>query len=299
MNIGDLNISALYMGDIPASAYMGDQIVWPTENPVPVYSAMPLTLEITSAGSIMWAISGDSAASRVVRYVIEDSGGTVQDSGSFTSSTAGTGWTFGVVDVGTKIKFYGNNPNGYAKWSASTTTPVRYYYPHEYNTMSGSTAGFIMYGNIMSLIDGDNFPNYQIHALSGYEFCNLFRDCTGLTSAENMIIPNDISVGPMTCLSLFKACTSLQVSPQVNATAATIGTATTNGASYTDMFMNCSSLNQITCLLPMTGIGIYRFTTGVPTGSTGNFYRAIGSTWYTGVNGMPNGWAVINIQLNA
>ena len=44
-------------------------------------------------------------------------------------------------------------------------------------------------GNIMSLIYGDDFVGQTILDSNGYTFANLFKECTNLISAENLILP--------------------------------------------------------------------------------------------------------------
>lgn len=47
------DIQKAYMGsDQVAKIYLGTDTIWPTSQPEPVYSAMPLTFEILSAGTI-------------------------------------------------------------------------------------------------------------------------------------------------------------------------------------------------------------------------------------------------------
>lgn len=96
--------------------------------------------------------------------------------------------------------------------------------------MSGSVSAS---GNIMSLLDGDNFGNISSLS-SNYTFSKLFIDCTSLTTPPML---------PSTTLAsncyeyMFNGCTSLTEAPELPAT-------TLAGYCYSHMFSNCTSLTQ-------------------------------------------------------
>ena len=100
------------------------------------------------------------------------------------------------------------------------------------NLFSESTAGFEVYGNIMSLIYGDDFIGKT--EISPSAFIALFDYCTGLTSAENLILPaTTLASG---CYNyMFWGCTSLVTAPELPAT-------TLANGCYSDMFNGCTSL---------------------------------------------------------
>ena len=95
-----------------------------------------------------------------------------------------------------------------------------------------STAGFEVYGNILSLIYGDDFIGKT--EISPTAFMGLFRNCTGLTSAENLILPAT-ALTDYCYNEMFKGCTSLVNAPALPATTLAI-------SCYDGMFRGCTSL---------------------------------------------------------
>ena len=116
-----------------------------------------------------------------------------------------------------------------------------------YNNKVGSfktTMPFNAYGNIMSLIYGDNFANKT--SLEGYNsiFLGLFFTCTILQSAENLILPATTLVDG--CYSyMFNGCTSLTTALELSATKLA-------DSCYNGMFSNCTSLTKAPSILPAT-----------------------------------------------
>ena len=281
------------------------------------FSQEPLTFNITSAGTINWMALKDSAAT-TIEYKINNS-----EWVSITSNTTGVKIN---VNAGDKIQFRGNNA-GYG-----TET-------YFYSSFDDSTAGFEIEGNIMSLIDKNNFATLTTLE-SDYTFFGLFSRCTGLTSAENLILPATTltencyyymffwcpslttapSVLPATTLTfecyyfMFKNCTSLTSVPELPATTlayrcysnmfqgcSSLTTApelpATNLANYcyAEMFDGCTKLNYIKCLA--TDISVHGNTSDWVNGvsSTGTFVKNPNlKSWPTGVNGIPEGWTVVN-----
>ena len=142
-----------------------------------------------------------------------------------------TGTTI-TVNSGETIRFKGNNSK------------------YNNNTFGSSTASFELEGNIMSLIYGDDFKN-KLTISSTYAFDGLFSNCTGLTSAENLILPATTLVNGCYC-SMFKGCTSLATAPVLPAT-------TLAYQCYIQMFWSCTSLTAAPAL-PATTLasGCYR-----------------------------------------
>ena len=203
----------------------------------------PLTFNISSTGSINW-VTTDSSSAKTIEYKI--------NSGEWVSITStAEGVAINVV-AGDKIQFRGNNAaysNGYSY----------------INTFSASTAGFSVEGNIMSLINSTDFSTLTT-LQSGHTFSYLFSNCTGLTSAKNLVLPattltyscysgmfyNCTSLTtapalPATTLaswcyfSMFEGCTSLTTAPELPAT-------TLSDNCYREMFMSCTSLTTAPAL---------------------------------------------------
>ena len=205
--------------------------------PGPGPEETPLTFNILSAGTIYWRAE-NTAFTRTIEYKKND--------GEWTTITSTTGGTSISVNAGDVVQFRGNN----ATYSPSSSM---------YNSFSDSTAKFEVEGNIMSLIDSENFATATTLASSDTFDC-LFIHCTGLTSAENLVLPattlanycyycmfwgctslTSAPVLPATTLafgcygSMFNGCTSLTSAPALPAT-------TLAGGCYSNMFADCTSL---------------------------------------------------------
>ena len=158
-------------------------------------------------------------------------------------------------------------------------------------------------GNLMKF--GENFKQ----ATSAY-CASMFYGCSGLVSAENLIIPRNTENNAYRylffgCTSLEKApalhvttlvnrcyfemfygCTSLVTAPELPAT-------TLTPYCYTRMFYGCINLAYVKCLA--TNISatscLYYWMSGVR--STGTFVKASGMEgWTRGVSGIPYGWTI-------
>lgn len=168
-----------------------------------------------------------------------------------------------------------------------------------YQAFSGSTAGFIVYGKCEYGI-GD----YDVDSR------NAFGRCTGLTDAENLIIPAHFSASNLAamftnCTSLVKApklpattlvnnaysdmfngCTSLEIAPDLPATALTDNC-------YNQMFRGCTKLKYIKCLATTFGSNSTKNWVFQGGASSGTFVKTAGVTWSSGVSGIPSGWTAI------
>lgn len=225
----------------------------------------PLTFNIVSSGTIVWKAQ-NTAYTTTIEYKLND--------GEWTSITSNTGTSAPSISVseGDVIQFGGNN----ATYSSGSS---------RYNTFSGSTAKFEVEGNIMSLIDSENFVTATTLA-SNYTFYRLFRNCTGLTSTENLVLPattlaNDCYEG------MFDGCTSLISAPALPAE-------TLADSCYQGMFSNCTNLNYIKCLA--TDISADSCTNNWVNGvsSTGTFVTPQSTSWTTGDNGIPTNWVRVD-----
>lgn len=105
-----------------------------------------------------------------------------------------------------------------------------------------STSRFIVTGNIMSLLYGDNFLNNT--TMHDYSFRRLFRGCSKLQNAENLILP---SLTATSCCyhEMFQNCSSLITPPVLPAT-------TLAYQCYCGMFDACTSLTSCPELPAMT-----------------------------------------------
>ena len=128
-------------------------------------------------------------------------------------------------------------------------------------------------------------PALHVTTLAPYCYSSMFMDCRSLTTAPEL---------PATTLTkhcydnMFVRCYSLTTAPELPAT-------TLADYCYYEMFRNCTSLNNITMLA--TDISASRclqsWVEGVS--STGTFTKSPEmSSLPTGVNGIPEGWTVVD-----
>ena len=184
-----------------------------------------------------------------------------------------------------------------------------------------SSNNFKVQGNAMSLLYGDNFVGKTSLSIFGSVLMYLFSACTGLTTAENMILPATklvyscygymfagctslttapelpaTSVATSCYLNMFNGCTSLTTAPELPATKM-------EQQCYMYMFSGCTNLNYIKCLASsgMTSSNCFAdWLSGVA--STGTFVKSPnattgstegGSQWKINYSsGIPTGWTV-------
>ena len=234
---GTLTLTASYSGFTATGNVIAYQ-----EAAAPDFSTEPLTFNILSDGTVNWTAS-DSSLTKTIEYKLKDSN-------NWTPITSNTGESAPTITVkaGDEIQFRGDN-TAYCGGN-----------PELYSTFGGSTAEFEIEGNIMSLINPKDFSTLTTLE-SNFTFAFLFSNCTGLTSAENLILP---------ATTLADSC-------------------------YDSMFQGCTNLNYIKCLA--TDISASSCTEGWVDGvaSTGTFVKASSMTsWATGTKGIPTGWTVQN-----
>ena len=206
----NLEITNAYVGDTQAEKiYLGTDIVWGGGEPGPDYSTMPLTFNIISGGTTTWRATS-TAYTKEIQYSIND-GPWV----SITSTTAGTPISLNTGDI---VKFQGD---GAISTGQNTT-----------NRFRDSDIVFEVYGNIMSLIDSTGYTTATTAA--DHSFRQLFAYQSGLTSAENLILPAT-TIGTNVYKEMFRGCTSLTTAPALPAE-------TLAQSCYNGMFAGCTSL---------------------------------------------------------
>lgn len=247
------------------------RIDWNTKSDTPDYSKMYLTIEALSGGTF---------------YVRKANVGYSVNGGAWETTTGETALS---LNQGHKVRFKGTDGGK--------------------SLFSGNTLAFNAYGNIESLEYGDDFEEVtSVKNVSGFAFC--FSGCTGLFSAENLVLPaatlvnscymgmfggctnmKDAPAIPATalaegcCSSMFIACKNLEIGPELNAE-------TLYSSSYGWMFQACNKLKYIKCMA--TNVPIDSTTNWLYSVSpTGTFVKKAGVTWLTGNSGIPSGWTVI------
>lgn len=184
------------------------------------YPNQYFTMEILTAGTIVWT-AGNSATRRTIEYS--------KNNGAWTSICATTAGVSFSVAAGDVVRFKGTNT------TYSTQSGAAYA-----NTFSASTAGFMAYGNIMSLIRGDNFQTAYTFS-ANYVFRNFFYT-TNLTDVSNLVLPaTALTEG---CYMAMFGSTKITKAPKLPAT-------TLAKNCYWNLFMSCTALTEAT-ELPVT-----------------------------------------------
>lgn len=202
-----------YLGSTEiAEVWLGNVKVYPDTND---YSRQYLTFEVVDGGTIEF-VATDASVSKTISFSL-DNGQTWTD---LTSSTSYQSMG-GTLSAGDKVLVKGTN-NTYASNDRS-------YYNH-----FASTAKVNIYGNIMSLISGDDFvDNKTLTEIN--TFYRLFSDNSKLLSAKHLILPATTLTNY--CYSyMFQNCANFTTAPSVLP-----ATTLTNGC-YMNMFSGCSSL---------------------------------------------------------
>ena len=168
----------------------------------------PLTIKAMSAGTIVVKDAKDG-----MRYTL-NGGETTIMKGTTTISVA----------TGDRVQLYGNG----TRISSYSGTRI-----------IGGTATFAVEGNIMSLVNEENFANATI--LSGPEaFMALFKDNTKLTDISGLLLPA-VKLGASSYNQMFSGCTGLTKAPALPATEL-------GEFCYSGMFSGCTGLTKASAL---------------------------------------------------
>lgn len=260
-------------------------------NPTIEYPQIPLLANVKNFLSFVAQASGTFQFSDAVDYSVDN---------GITWSTLASNTASPTVAAGSKIM-----------WKA-TLTPTS----SGIGTFS-STANFIVQGNVMSLLYGDNFSGQLDLTGKDYAFKDLFAGCTGITNAYKLSLPattlsegcyknmfkncTGMVIAPIllavtladSCYSnMFYGCTSLVEAPELSA-------ATLTDNCYEYMFYGCSSLTDIKCLA--TDITATDCTTNWVNGvaNSGTFVKdSTMSSWTTGNDGIPTNWTTNTDQID-
>ena len=189
------------------------------------YSTQYFTIESLQDNNTITATKQNSQRSPVIYYSLDD--GETWSNQTLSSGTI----TFGTINTGDKIIFKSN----YATWASAWNA---------YNRFNGSK-NFKVYGNIMSLLNGDDFiNNSEFTTGSAFNLCGLFYGTTTIIDASNLILPtttlhessyngmfrgaDNLVYGPKLLpaldvpkdgySSMFEACTKLVEGPEILAT---------------------------------------------------------------------------------
>lgn len=193
------------------------EIDWDEKDPG--FIAQYFTIEVISAGTVNLTLATGGTVN--MQYSV-DGGQTWQNNASINAQP------------GDKIMYKGNNDS--LSLLDTETSPF-----WVVSTFSNSTSSYKAYGNIMSLLYGDDFAGRTAFPSSSqYAFKQLFYSCTGLTDVSNLVLPA-LSLAEGCYQDMFFNCTSLTTAPSLPATVLGV-------YCYDSMFAGCSSLTQAPAL---------------------------------------------------
>ena len=172
--------------------------------------AVPLTIEAITAGTISVSNPKDG-----MQYS--------KNGGAKTAVTTSI-----EVAAGDKVQFYGNG------------TSITSYYGTKI-TGSGDDFTCKVYGNIMSLVDEENFATAKTLSANN-TFKSLFNGNTTLTDASGLLLPaTQLALATSCYYSMFEGCSALTTAPELPAT-------TLVNECYFYMFKGCTALTTAPAL---------------------------------------------------
>ena len=196
-----------------SSIYYGANLIWPTGHD---YSRDYLTLEAVGNTSFWFIARDDVNHSRTIYFSVDD-GQTWTQTTSTSSATP-----FVTINAGEHILLKGNNMT-YADYNSSTTS-------YDENMFSTTSGQFIAYGNIMSLVYGDNFIGQN--TLTGDHNFSMLFSTNNFMNAENLILPAT-TLTPYCYSGMFNGAVGLSNAPKLPAT-------TLAPYCYSLMFSHCT-----------------------------------------------------------
>lgn len=135
-------------------------------------------------------------------------------------------------------------------------------------------------GNIMSLLNGDNFINSGFAPNSSNNFLTIFRDFYTLISASELQLPaTELTNG---CYAFMFALCGVRTAPVLPAT-------TLVENCYNNMFSSSRVRKVVTYAQDISAENCISGWLGNVSG-TGNFYNLGGATYPSGESGIPSGW---------
>lgn len=255
------------------------------------YANQYLTFDVLTSGTIAWKAIGNLA--KTISYSINDG-----EWGEITSTSSGV---FITVAQGDKVRFKGTNQ----QYATSKSN---------YSGFDGGTAKYNIYGNIMSLIYGDDFIGNNTLPSKSYVFCSIFKQ-SGVVSAENLVLPAT-TLQTYCYRAMFSKAHSLEKAPALPATTLATGVYwymfeecpiteapelladTLVSECYGHMFEGCTQLSYIKCLATSGFTSNNCKADWVKNvSSSGTFVKDNDTSWSTGTSGIPTGWIVYNTEV--
>lgn len=238
------------------------------ENPYAEYMEQYLTFEALESGTFTLFMDR-ACGDRTVSYSI-DGGETWVDTNHVYYSTSKR-ITTPSLNAGDKVIWKCISSNG--AFSESYGAPCNF----------SSTGNCNIYGNILSLVYGDNFIGKD-SITDGYQtFRGNFKSGMKCVSAENLIIPISV-IKQSVCINLFQNNTIVEKGPVI--ISSDIQSQALNAA-----FSGCTSLASLAILADTVNTSQNDWARNVPSG--GVLTKKSGATW----NLLPTGWTINYISI--
>ena len=219
MNGFDLStISSVYVGSTQySSIYYGSTLIWPTGPQPHDYSLDYFTIESLQDSNTIKIAKAKSPANLSLSYSIDDGS-------TWTDLTISAGRDFTTINTGDKIIFKGVNNSFSNAWDS--------YY--RFN----ASKNFKVYGNVMSLLSGDNFTsNSEFASGTTCNLCGLFYGTTTLVDASDLILPAT-TLYQSSYNGMFRGCTNLVNGPKL------LPALNVPQDGYSSMFEGCVKLTE-------------------------------------------------------
>lgn len=296
-NIGQLTVTATFEGFSTSASVDAYQ--------APGYEYQYFTFRITSPGKIVWFAASATTIYRTIQYSLDN--GT-----TWTSITAAKNAAsyFNVV-AGDVVMFKGENTGLGSSTSYASCC------------FSGTTAQFILEGNTMSLLYGDDFAGKKTLP-STYTFRDFLNGVSGFTDASNLILPatacteqcyrnffagtNVINAPKLPAMTLAPYCycnmfinaKQLEVSPDLLAPVLVEGCYTGMLHMQGGMTESQKKLRYCRCLA--TNISarncVANFFNNTNVANNGVFVKAASNnSWRRGSDGIPSRWTIENEEV--
>ena len=174
------------------------------------------TIESLEDNNTITAVKTSSGKNPIIYYSFNE--GETWDSQTLSSGTI----TFGTINTGEKIIFKCTISNWATDWN-------------KYNRFNGSKK-FKVYGNIMSLLNGDNFiSNSKFDSKSSFNLTGLFYGTTTIIDASDLILPA-LTLTTSCYNGMFRGATNLVNGPKV------LPALDVSHDGYSSMFEGCVKL---------------------------------------------------------
>lgn len=296
-------------GGLMNAAFMNglELVKYPEQTPPePDYSQEYFTLESLEDGNTFTLAIGYSVTSTYLESISYSKDKVNWTTTAITSSTQNITVN---ADAGEKVYWKGIGTSMASYWQ----------YNYQRSEFKG-TKNYIVYGNIASLLFGDNFIGqtqmpYSNADSHGRNYQRLFTDQSKLIDASNLILP--FTSLQCDCYGfMFAGCSNLTSVPELPATttagwcydsmfqncisittAPVLKAAILTQCCYANMFNGCTRLTEVTCLATNISASecVRLWLYLVPNNSGCTFYKAATMTsWPRNDSGIPSKWTVVD-----